>query len=179
MIRAKVENNMDVERECFFNPHPNAFTREFVDVAMAAGRKRFHFGIDSLSDPVLFAIHKGYTVADVQHAVDMCHERGAPVSCSLLFGHPGETVQSVRQSFEGCAVMGFDAVDVTERVRIYPRTELARIAVSEGVISDSPDELLFPTFYPVSDAVLAEVAEQTARRSYCREPGVDQYIYST
>lgn len=179
LLRAMVDANVDVEWDGFFNPHPNAFTSEFLDAAIAAGRTRFHFGVDSLSDPVLFAIHKGYTVADVQDAVEMCHQRGAPVSCSLLFGHPGETVESVRQSFEGCAVMGFDAVDVTERVRIYPRTELASIAAREGVISDSPDDLLFPTFYPVSEAVLSEVAEQTALRAYCREPGVDQYIYST
>lgn len=179
LLREMIDNDVDVEWDGFFNPHPNAFTSEFIDAAMAAGRKRFHFGVDSLSDPILFAIHKGYTAGDVQYAVEMCHERGAPVSCSLLFGHPGETVESVRQSFEACQVMGFDAVDVTERVRIYPRTELATIAIREGVISDSPDELLFPTFYPVSEAVLSEVAEQTALRSYCREPGVDQYIYST
>lgn len=179
LLRAMIDADLDVEWDGFFNPHPNAFTSEFVDVAMAAGRKRFHFGVDSLADPVLSAIHKGYTVADVQRAVDMCHERGAPVSCSLLFGHPSETVETVRQSFQACEEMGYDAVDVTERVRIYPRTELAQIAIREGVISDSPDELLFPTFYPVSDAVLAEVAEQTTLRAYCREPGVDQYIYST
>ncbi len=179
LLKEMIAANLDVEWDGFFNPHPNAFTSEFVDVAMAAGRKRFHFGVDSLSDPVLSTIHKGYSVGDVQRAVDMCHERGAPVSCSLLFGHPSETVETVRQSFEACHVMGYDAVDVTERVRIYPRTELAQIAIGEGVISDSPDELLFPTFYPVSDAVLAEVAKQTAIRAYCREPGVDQYIYST
>jgi len=179
LLRAMVDADLDVEWDGFFNPHPNAFTAEFVDVAMAAGRKRFHFGVDALSDPVLFAIHKGYTVADVQRAVDMCHDRGAPVSCSLLFGHPTETLETVRQSFKACDAMGFDAVDVTERVRIYPRTELAKIAIDEGVITDSPDELLFPTFYPVSDAVLAEVMEQTALRANCREPGVDQYIYST
>ncbi|MEA2465017.1 MAG: hypothetical protein QOJ98_2764 [Acidobacteriota bacterium] len=180
LLREIVDTNTEIEWDGFFNPHPNAFTAEFIDAAMASGRKRFHFGVDALADPVLFAIHKGYTVADVQRAVDMCHERGAPVSCSLLFGHPGETVQTVRESFEACDVMGFDAVDVTERVRIYPRTELANIAIREGVISDSPDELLFPTFYPVPDAVFAEVVNQTAKRAgVAREPGVDQYIYST
>jgi radical SAM superfamily enzyme YgiQ (UPF0313 family) len=180
LLREIVDTNTEIEWDGFFNPHPNAFTAEFIDAAMASGRKRFHFGVDALADPVLFAIHKGYTVADVQRAVDMCHERGAPVSCSLLFGHPGETVQTVRDSFEACDVMGFDAVDVTERVRIYPRTELANIAIREGVISDSPDELLFPTFYPVPDAVFAEVVNQTAKRAgVAREPGVDQYIYST
>jgi radical SAM superfamily enzyme YgiQ (UPF0313 family) len=179
LLREIIDTSTEIEWDGFFNPHPNAFTPEFLDAAMASGRKRFHFGVDSLADPVLFAIHKGYTVADVQRAVDMCHERGAPVSCSLLFGHPTETVETVRQSFEACDAMGFDAVDVTERVRIYPRTELARIAIKEGVITDSPDELLFPTFYPVSDAVLAQVVEQTARRPAAREPGVDQYIYST
>lgn len=180
LLREIVDSGTEIEWDGFFNPHPNAFTAEFIDAAMASGRKRFHFGVDALADPVLFAIHKGYTVADVQRAVDMCHDRGAPVSCSLLFGHPGETVQTVRQSFEACDVMGFDAVDVTERVRIYPRTELANIAIKEGVISDSPDELLFPTFYPLSEAVYAEVVDQTAKRAgVAREPGVDQYIYST
>lgn len=179
LLKEMINADLDIEWDGFFNPHPNAFTAEFVDVAMASGRKRFHFGIDSLSDPVLFAIRKGYSVEEVRRAVDMCHERGAPVSCSLLFGHPSETVETVRESFEACDTMGFDAVDVTERVRIYPRTELARIAINEGVITDSPDEMLFPTFYPVSEAVLAEVTEQTALRPYCREPGVDQYIYST
>lgn len=180
LLREIINSGVDIEWDGFFNPHPNAFTSEFIDAAMASGRKRFHFGVDALADPVLFAIHKGYTVADVQRAVDMCHERGAPVSCSLLFGHPGETVETVRQSFEACDVMGFDAVDVTERVRIYPRTELANIAIREGVITDSPDELLFPTFYPVPDAVYAEVVEQTVKRTgIAREPGVDQYIYST
>ena len=179
LLRAIIDSNTEIEWDGFFNPHPNAFTPEFIDAAVASGRKRFHFGVDSLADPVLLAIHKGYTAADVQRAVDMCHERGAPVSCSLLFGHPTETVETVRRSFEACDAMGFDAVDVTERVRIYPRTELAQIAIREGVISDSPDELLFPTFYPVSEAVLAEVVEQTARRPVAREPGVDQYIYST
>ena len=180
LLREIIDTDTEIEWDGFFNPHPNAFTAEFIDAAMASGRKRFHFGVDALADPVLFAIHKGYTVADVQRAVDMCHERGAPVSCSLLFGHPGETVETVRQSFEACDVMGFDAVDVTERVRIYPRTELAQIAIKEGVISDSPDELLFTTFYPISDAVYAEVVEQTVKRSgVAREPGVDQYIYST
>lgn len=180
LLREIIASGVDIEWDGFFNPHPNAFTSEFVDAAMASGRKRFHFGVDALADPVLFAIHKGYTVADVQRAVDMCHERGAPVSCSLLFGHPGETVETVRKSFEACDGMGFDAVDVTERVRIYPRTELANIAIREGVISDSPDELLFPTFYPVSEAVYAEVVEQTVKRTgIAREPGVDQYIYST
>jgi radical SAM superfamily enzyme YgiQ (UPF0313 family) len=180
LLREIIDTGTEIEWDGFFNPHPNAFTPEFIDAAMASGRKRFHFGVDALADPVLFAIHKGYTVADVQRAVDMCHERGAPVSCSLLFGHPGETVETVRQSFEACDVMGFDAVDVTERVRIYPRTELAQIAIKEGVISDSPDELLFPTFYPIAEAVYAEVVEQTVKRSgVAREPGVDQYIYST
>jgi radical SAM superfamily enzyme YgiQ (UPF0313 family) len=180
LLREIVDSGTEIEWDGFFNPHPNAFTAEFIDAAIASGRKRFHFGVDALADPVLFAIHKGYTVADVQRAVDMCHERGAPVSCSLLFGHPGETVQTVRQSFEACDVMGFDAVDVTERVRIYPRTELANIAIKEGVISDSPDELLFPTFYPLPEAVYAEVVDQTAKRAgVAREPGVDQYIYST
>lgn len=180
LLREIINSDVDIEWDGFFNPHPNAFTAEFIDVAMASGRKRFHFGVDALADPVLLAIHKGYTVADVQRAVDMCHERGAPVSCSLLFGHPSETVETVRRSFEACDVMGFDAVDVTERVRIYPRTELANIAIKEGVISDSPDELLFPTFYPIADAVLAEVIEQTEKRTgIAREPGVDQYIYST
>src|SRR5262249_44583583 len=145
----------------------------------ATGRKRIHFGVDSLCDTILKNIRKGYSVDEVHTAVDRCTARGLPVSISLLFGHPSETLETVRETFQNLDTFDFDSVDVTERVRIYPRTALADIARREGVISTSDDDLLMPTLYPVSPGVLETVQEEAARRPQCVASGLDQYIYNT
>ncbi len=179
LLRRMEAEAIDLEWDGFFNPHPNAFTEEFADAAVATGRQRIHFGVDSLCDTVLRKIRKGYSVDDVHAAVDRCTARGLPVSISLLFGHPSETRETVRETFHNLDTFDVDSVDVTESVRIYPRTTLADIARREGVISPSDDDLLMPTLYPVSPGMLETVREEAGRRSNCVAAGLDQYIYNT
>jgi radical SAM superfamily enzyme YgiQ (UPF0313 family) len=179
LLRRIFESGLDVEWDGFINPHPGAFTEEFLDWSIATGRQRFHFGVDTLSEEIARRIHKGYSPKDVRHAVELCIRRGLPVSCSLLFGHPGESVETILESFGHIDEFGFESVDVTERVRIYPQTELAAIACKERLIAREPDALLFPTFFPVSDAVLQTVRNEAAKRACCVAPGLEQYIYRT
>jgi hypothetical protein len=64
----------------------------------------------------------------------------------LLFGGPGETRASVADSLAFADSLGLEAMKITIGIRIYPYTELAQIAVSEGVI-DPNTNLLEPHFY--------------------------------
>lgn len=179
LLRLMEAEGVDLEWDGFFNPHPNAFTEDFADAATATGRKRIHFGVDSLSDTVLKKIHKGYSVKDVHAAVDRCTARGLPVSISLLFGHPDETRETVLETFRNLDTFDFDAVDVTEQVRIYPRTTVAEIARRVGAISGSDEDLLLPTFYPIVPGMLDTVRSEASRRATCVGAGLDQYIYNT
>jgi hypothetical protein len=68
----------------------------------------------------------------------------------LLLGGPGETKETVEESLSFVDSLPLDALKITIGIRIYPYTELASVAVREGLISPD-DSLLFPKFYLTSD----------------------------
>lgn len=64
----------------------------------------------------------------------------------LLFGGPGETKETVDESLEFAYSLDLEAIKITVGIRIYPHTELAQIAIKEGLIN-ADDNLLIPKFY--------------------------------
>lgn len=169
------EHLEDVDWDCFINPHRAAFNERLARLFRRFGKEQVHFGIDSLSNPVLRELRKGFTVDDIRNAVRMCRELGMEVSCSLLFGTPAETPESVRESFRHVDEIGFNYVDVSPRVRIYPETPLYDIAVEQGIVTPG-DPLLHPAFYPVSRQVLDTVYEMSDKRPECHAAGLVQYF---
>jgi hypothetical protein len=63
-----------------------------------------------------------------------------------MMGGPGETKESVEESLAFADSLKLDVLRLTAGIRIYPDTQLARIAVNQGVISSESD-LLYPHFY--------------------------------
>jgi hypothetical protein len=155
----------------FINPHKAAFTKELALLFRAFGKTRIHFGVDSLSDRMLHDLRKGFTVADVRNVVDLCKNLGMEVSCSLLFGHPTETVETVTETFKNVDEIGFSSVDIGARVRIYPETPLLEIALQNGVVAEG-DPLLQPVFYPVVDEVTETLAWLAEQRPECHATGL-------
>ena len=64
----------------------------------------------------------------------------------LLFGGPGETRETVRESLEFADSLDLEAMKITIGIRIYPRTSLQQTAIKEGLITPD-DNLLTPKFY--------------------------------
>ena len=64
----------------------------------------------------------------------------------LLLGGPGETRESVEESLTFADSLKLDSLKITEGIRIYPHTGLAKRSVEEGIIP-SEEDLLFPRFY--------------------------------
>ncbi|MGC7102561.1 radical SAM protein [Amycolatopsis lurida] len=165
----------DVDWDGFINPHKAAFNERLAKLYTRFGKKQVHFGADSLDNRVLRELRKGFTVEDVRNAVRMCRDLGMEVSCSLLFGGPAETVESVRETFRHVDEIGFNYVDVSPRIRIYPETPLYEVAVERGIVA-SGDPLLHPVFYPVADDVLETVHELSDQRPECHAAGLVQYF---
>ncbi len=165
----------DVDWDGFINPHKAAFNERLAQLFKRFGKEQVHFGIDSLSNQVLRELRKGFTVDDVRNAVRMCRELGMEVSCSLLFGSPAETPESVQETFRHIDEIGFNYVDVSPRIRIYPETPLYEIAVEQGIVA-AGDPLLHPVFYPASREVLEAVYEMSDKRPECHAAGLVQYF---
>jgi radical SAM superfamily enzyme YgiQ (UPF0313 family) len=126
-------------------------------------------GFESGSRRVLRRLNKSFTPEQVRAASDMLADFGIRRMGFLLFGGPGETKESVMESLAFADSLKLDMLKITVGIRIYPGTELERIAREEGVVSVA-DDLLFPRFYMAQglDQWLdRELEEWMADRPYC------------
>ncbi len=119
---------------------------ELLETMARAGCTNLSMGNESGCDHILMRLRKGFGVADVERAVRTAKSVGIKINCFLLLGGPGETRETIDESVELLDRLAPETVNVSPGVRIYPNTELAAIAVEEGVISPD-DDLLLPRFY--------------------------------
>jgi radical SAM superfamily enzyme YgiQ (UPF0313 family) len=91
-------------------------------------------------------MNKRFDVGEIRQANQIFADYGIRRMGFLMLGGPGETRQSVEQSFDFVESLELDALKITLGIRIYPYTDLAKTAIEEGMIA-SDDDLLFPKFY--------------------------------
>jgi tRNA-2-methylthio-N6-dimethylallyladenosine synthase len=101
-----------IRRVRFTSPHPNDF-REDVALAMAeteAVCEHLHFPLQSGSDQVLRAMHRGYNRRKYTERLAMARELipGLAVSTDVIVGFPGETDDDFEQTLEVVGEAGFD-----------------------------------------------------------------------
>lgn len=124
-----------------------------VDHALAhamamAGCTELSLGFESGSRKILSRMNKRYTPEDVRRISKILTEHGIRQTGFLLFGGPGETMETVEESLDFADSLDLDAIKITVGIRIYPHTRLAQTAVVEGMLQPA-DDLLFPRFYMV------------------------------
>lgn len=120
---------------------------------------------ESAADPVLAGLQKGYGAAEVAHAAEAVQQSNLPCFWLFMLGGPGETEATVAQtiSFARRMLRKGDAAFFTVGIRIYPGTELEKIARREGVLSCSVQEMLRPVFYFSPDLDLKWTMQQVRR----------------
>lgn len=129
--------------------YPGHITESLVKSMARAGCKDVSLGFESGVQYMLDAFRKRFTLEDIRQAAQILADYGIGRMGFLLFGGPGETQASVADSLAFADSLGLEAMKITIGIRIYPYTELAQIAVSEGVI-DPNTNLLEPHFYIVA-----------------------------
>ena len=79
----------------------------------------------------------------------------------LLLGGPGETLQTLDESFRFVRerVRPNDVVYITSGIRIYPETPMALTAMEEGIVRN-PEELIRPTFYLSGELGIDEMRDR-------------------
>ncbi len=101
-----------IRRVRFTSPHPNDF-REDVAEAMAeteAVCEQLHFPLQSGSDRILSAMHRGYHRRKYQERLAMAREiiPGLSVSTDIIVGFPGETDEDFESTMEVVEESRFD-----------------------------------------------------------------------
>ena len=98
---------------------------------------------------MLGRLRRAHRADDILRTARLCRDAGITVMLDLLIGAPGETRESVVRSVMRMKEADPDRVGVSVGVRIYPGTELSRIA--EGGYGKAGltggDDLSHPVFF--------------------------------
>ncbi|MBI5063301.1 MAG: radical SAM protein, partial [Desulfatitalea sp.] len=126
--------------------YPGKIGERLAQAMAAAGCRHVSLGFESGVQPMLDCLHKRFSLEEVAQTSHLLADHGIGRMGFLLLGAPGETRETVLQSLAFADRLHLEAVKVSVGLRIYPYTELSRIAVREGLIA-SEAELLMPRFY--------------------------------
>jgi radical SAM superfamily enzyme YgiQ (UPF0313 family) len=144
LCRALAKERLDISWACII--YPGVGDEDLVKAMAEAGCSEASLGFESGSDRMLAGMNKRFDTKAVREFSSMLKDHGIGQIGFQLLGGPGETRESVIESFNFVDSLPLDVVKVSIGIRIYPHTALARTAVEEGVISPD-DDLLQPRFY--------------------------------
>ena len=101
-----------IRRVRFTSPHPNDFRRDVAE-AMAeteAVCEQLHFPLQSGSDRILRAMHRGYTAEKYLERLEMARNviPGLAVSTDVIVGFPGETDDDFQATLDLVTEAAFD-----------------------------------------------------------------------
>lgn len=139
------------------------FDAELAEAMSKAGCAGIDFTGDSGCPAMLKTYRQKHTKEDLASAVHLCRANGIKVMVDLLLGGPGETKETVAETINFIKQINPDCTGAPLGIRIYPGTEMERIATSEGLAETNPNirrkysgpvDFFKPTFY--ISAVLGE-----------------------
>ncbi|MBN1443571.1 MAG: cobalamin-dependent protein, partial [Planctomycetes bacterium] len=136
---------------------PAGCTREILDRMRRSGCRSADFGTDSFCDEQLARLGKSFDAAQIFRVADWCRELGLRHSHSLIFGGPGETWETVRETVENTARSRPNAVIATIGVRLYRGTPIAEDLIARGLI-DRGQIGIAPVFF-ISESVRDGIVE--------------------
>ena len=145
--------------------NPRDFDDALVTSMERAGFTGMGITLESASDAVLQGLRKGFTSREVHHAAAVVRRHRIPCAWMFLFGGPGETPETVRETLQFAQnnIRPMDVAFFNVGIRIYPGTELESIARAEGILLRPAEEMLTPLFY-ISPKVDAEWLDQELKK---------------
>ncbi|OGI05638.1 MAG: hypothetical protein A2X41_12870 [Candidatus Margulisbacteria bacterium GWE2_39_32] len=143
VLRAMIAAKSTTEWTGFFCP--KYIDQELLDLVNSTnGGHPVKITIDSGSDTILSSLSKGFTRSDIVSATKLCRKSGIPFSFTVLFGGPGENIETIAETCELIKETKPEYVSASIGIYVYPQTKLASMCAYEE------HELLGTTSYPVN-----------------------------
>jgi radical SAM superfamily enzyme YgiQ (UPF0313 family) len=130
--------------------HPAFTDSELLSLMRESGCALVSLGCDSCSDKMLRTLNKGFTKAQLKTSIDLLEEMGMNYILSLLLGGPGENRETIEETIQFLEPRTLFILDFCVGIRLMPHTDMAEIAVREGIIMPD-DPLMEPRFYCSAD----------------------------
>lgn len=129
--------------------NPLGMTEELLDLMQKAGFISMVITPDSASETMLTNLRKGFSLEQIHKAAVLARKSNIRSTWFFLLGGPGETEETVEETIsfveQNLNFNRFLTIFMTG-IRILPRTDLAKRAVADGLLSPDSD-LVEPAFY--------------------------------
>lgn len=139
-----VRQKCDMKWAAYFRPEK--ISQDELRLLKASGLYAMEIGSDAACDTTLKGINKSF---NFESAVAL-NESGIKeeIFCAhyFMFGGPGETYDTLKESFNNIERLKKCAVFAFSGIRILPGTQLQNIAIEENIISKE-NTLLMPAYY--------------------------------
>ncbi len=131
--------------------NPGKVTGELVELLGRAGFMEVSCTPESGSERMLRNLGKNFDTNQVARTASLLEGAGIPVVWYFLFGGPGESEDTVRETFDFIErnISDRDLVFITTGIRILPGSPLHSGLLSSGELRDQ--DLLFPIWYRPGD----------------------------
>ncbi len=159
--------------------NPGEVTDDLIQLMKRAGFTQIDCTPDSASERMIKNYRKNFSKNRLIKCAQIIRKHDMPTMWFFMLGGPGETEESILETFEfiDSYVFEEDMVHITEGIRIIPQTKLFEIATKEGVISKN-DSVIDPMFY-VSPGLGKEKLTQLLVREISKRNNVLNSIDTT
>ncbi len=144
VARAFKKYGVSIPWGAFFTPLKQP--ADYFKVMAEAGLTHVEFGTDSLSNSVLASYRKPFRDQRVFQVHRAAIDAGLYVAHYFLLGGVGENKRTLAETLDKADTLEKSALFFFCGMRIYPGTELYRIALEEGQVQ-ADDNILEPVFY--------------------------------
>jgi radical SAM superfamily enzyme YgiQ (UPF0313 family) len=156
-----IRRDMNIHWGAFFSPA--GIDSDYLSILKRSGLMHVEFGTDSLCDSMLKIYKKDFTVDQVINVSHLCEKHNVFYAHYLIFGGPGETTDTLKQSLEISSHIKRTVYFPFIGVRIYPCTDLYEIALKEGLVENELD-CLEPVFYLSGSITTNSVSQLASQR---------------
>jgi radical SAM superfamily enzyme YgiQ (UPF0313 family) len=167
VLRALVARNLGL-RIAAMGMNPKYVDVELVDLMCRSGFVEACLGVEAGSDLMLRSLGKNFTVAEIRQARQTLRGAGIPVMWFLLLGAPGETRETIAETFRTIdSVAGpFDLVNIGVGIRVYKGAPIANRWLEEH--PDAREDFLQPLSYVPQELSINEIMNLAAAATSTR-----------
>ena len=163
-----IKRKLKIKWTGFFTP--TFKNGDALDYYIESGLTSVDFGTDAFSETTLKGYDKSFGVDDIFRSCEICKEKGIKYNHSMIFGGPGETMDTLKETLKNIELTTPTSVIGFIGVRLYAGTKIAQS------IKDI-DIGINPVFY-ISEAVRDELVdymlEYTKDKKNWIVPGIER-----
>ncbi|MCQ9207631.1 MAG: radical SAM protein [Omnitrophica bacterium] len=166
VLRAVIKKRLNLRLRTM-GLNPGYVDEELVALMKESGFTDVDLGAESGCDITLRSLGKNYTKKDLLKAGNLLRTRGISTTWYLLLGAPGETRETLKETFDTItqAASRWDLINIGAGIRVYEGSPIA-----EGMKRENPnctrDNFLHPVQYEPNDIGLEEIKKLTKRASF-------------